>query len=184
MIKTAATRRRPRGRTRSSSCPEDAPAYSRRRLAGSRRLGCGPGLADVRTLPVPGAVLSCGGNTTIAGRQSGNPSRQRRSVGCRWPSSMNFASSASEIGPNCWPSRARYHCACEPGGDISFTGSAQPLGGSQPGNSSASRRQSSRNTTSYTTGCGQAMAVIGPFSLFPRSRGPGSRSCIARLSKL
>ena len=83
-----------------------------------------------------------------------------RSLGCRWPSSMNLASSASEIGPNCWPSRARYHCIEEAGADMSVTG-AGPASGIRGGmrgsadrplcvvrdsNSSAPWRQSSRKT--------------------------------------
>ena len=83
------------------------------------RLPGAPGDAPARA----GAWVR-GGNTTMAGRQSGKPSRQSKSLGCRCPSSMNFASSASEIGPNCWPSRARYHCVGEAGADMSFTGAA------------------------------------------------------------
>ena len=127
-----------------------------------------------------------GGNTTMAGRQSGKPSRQSRSFGCRWPSSMNLASSASEIGPNCWPSRARYHCVDEAGADMSVTGAGllpafevecagcdcalawleirilMPLGVNRPG------RQRLKPPV-----CGQAKAVCGPFCA-PGGRRQGS----------
>ena len=117
-----------------------------------------------RRLRGPGAqaaAVRCvrGGNTTMAGRQSGKPSRHSRSFGCRWPSSMNLASSASDIGPYCWPSRARYHCvvrlaltcpslvqACFRHSRSECAGLRLRIGVARDSNSSAPWRQSSRKT--------------------------------------
>ena len=157
--------------------------------AGRLAAGCTSSLSEEKAARACGDLPRCavraraavggcvrGGNTTMAGRQSGKPSRQSRSFGCKWPSSMNLASSASEIGPNCWPSRARYHCVDEAGADMSVTGAGLlpafevecagcdcalawleirilvPLGVNRPG------RQRLKPPV-----CGQAKAVCGPF---------------------
>ena len=99
--------------------------FARTDLVGSilRRLWTGRPEYANSVSPVVGAGVVgsyCGfpddgfwGKTSAAGRQSSNPTRQSKSSGRRWPSSINLASSRSLSGPCGWPSRDKNHSTRE-----------------------------------------------------------------------
>ena len=65
--------------------------------------------ADARCGGAAGGSGAWNGKTVGAGRQSGKPARQMRSVGFRCPCATKVRISTSDSGPCCLPSRAMYH---------------------------------------------------------------------------